>query len=179
MKRILQPDLVLAGTIINITPEILAHYDLQGLVLDVDDTLVPWREKEVSEELLTWIEQIKQKAIIWLASNNINHNRISRIANRLQVPYISGAGKPSRRKLKKALEQINLPPEQVAMVGDRLFTDVVAGNRLGMFTILVEPMVNGGITPATYPWHHLEFWLSTQLGVSLTRQHNFTELDKK
>ena len=55
------------------------------------------------------------------------------------MPYILGAAKPSRRKLRQAVDGMNLPVDQVAMVGDRLFTDVLAGNRLGMFTILVEP----------------------------------------
>jgi predicted HAD superfamily phosphohydrolase YqeG len=41
--------------------------------------------------------------------------------------------------VRQVLEAIQLPPSQVAMVGDRLFTDTVVGNRLGLFTILVQP----------------------------------------
>jgi HAD superfamily phosphatase (TIGR01668 family) len=90
-----------------------------------------------------------------------------------------GARKPSRRKLKKAAQAMNLPVEQVAMVGDRLFTDVLAGNRLGMFTILVEPMLDPGITNPSNPTRDFEVWVSQALGVPLTAvQHNFKKPDE-
>jgi hypothetical protein len=90
-----------------------------------------------------------------------------------------GARKPSRRKLKKAAEAMNLPVEQVAMVGDRLFTDVLAGNRLGMFTILVEPMVDPARTVTSYPTRDFEVWISQSLGVTITStQQNLNKPDK-
>jgi uncharacterized protein len=165
---ILQPDLILGDTIINLTPEILAKYQIEGLVLDVDETLVPLKHREVSEELREWIEKIRTIADIWLVSNNISDTRIGGIARSLDLPYIISAGKPSRRKLKQAADALNLPIERIAMVGDRLFTDVLAGNRLGMFTILVEPMVDPVIVARSYPIRTFEVWLSQALGVSLT-----------
>jgi HAD superfamily phosphatase (TIGR01668 family) len=138
----LQPDLILGGPILSLTPDILQHYQLKGLVLDVDETLVPLRVSQASDELRQWVEQIRPVVSVWLVSNNLSQTRISSIAKSLNLPYMLGAGKPSRRKLKKAAEAMNLSVEQVAMVGDRLFTDVLAGNRLGMFTILVEPMLD-------------------------------------
>lgn len=62
---------------------------------------------------------------------------------------------------------MNLPIEQVAMVGDRLFTDVLAGNRLGMFTILVEPMVDPEIMPSANSVRNFEVLISKLLGASL------------
>jgi HAD superfamily phosphatase (TIGR01668 family) len=85
----------------------------------------------------------------------------------LDLPYFLGARKPSRRKLLQAAMAMNLPVEKVAMVGDRLFTDVIAGNRLGMFTILVEPMVNPLIAEREYPIRNFEVWISEILGVTL------------
>jgi HAD superfamily phosphatase (TIGR01668 family) len=65
----------------------------------------------------------------------------------------------------------------VAMVGDRLFTDVLAGNRLGLFTILVEPMVEHNEVARSYSLRNLEVWISKQLGVSLHHaQHDFPSL---
>jgi HAD superfamily phosphatase (TIGR01668 family) len=175
---ILQPDLILGDTIINLTPEILAKYEIEGLVLDVDETLVPLRHKEVSDELREWIEKVRAIADIWLVSNNISDSRIGGIARSLDLPYIISAGKPSRRKLKQAADALDLPIEKIAMVGDRLFTDVLAGNRLGMFTILVEPMVEPAIVARSYPIRTFEVWLSQALGVSLTAtQANFTKHD--
>lgn len=165
--KFLQPNLVLPGSILTLTPELLIRYQLKGLVLDVDETLVPIHMAEVSEELLPWVEDIRQIASLWLVSNNISEARIRRIAHTLRLPYIAGAGKPSRRKVRRAVEAMNLPVERVAMVGDRLFTDVLAGNRLGMFTILVEPMVSPDETAKRSPLHSFEVWISQALGASL------------
>ncbi len=163
----LQPDLVLEGPVIGITPDILQKYNLKGLILDVDETLVPIKIKQVSPDVALWIERTREIAQIWLVSNNLSETRIGNIAKELDLPYLLAAKKPSRRKLKQAAQEMNLPVGQVAMVGDRLFTDVLAGNRQGMFTILVEPMVDPAIVAASYPIRSFEVWLSKALGVSL------------
>lgn len=175
----LQPDLMLGGPILSLSSEILQQYQIQGLILDVDETLVPLRSTEASAELRQWVTQIRQVVSLWLVSNNLSQTRISSIAKSLDLPYILAARKPSRRKLKKAAAAMNLPVEQVAMVGDRLFTDVLAGNRLGMFTILVEPMVDPNITVTSYPGRDFEVWLTRLLGISLSaKQQNLTKNDK-
>lgn len=166
--RLVQPDLVLGGSILSLTPDIVSKYNLQGLVLDVDETLVPLYATEASAPLQDWVKEIRQATVLWLVSNNLSQNRIGRIAQSLNLPYISGARKPSRRKLRQAVDQMNLPVEQVGMVGDRLFTDVLAGNRLGMFTILVEPMLDPGEEVRISPVRSFEVWLSQALGASLT-----------
>ncbi|MDJ0688379.1 MAG: YqeG family HAD IIIA-type phosphatase [Xenococcaceae cyanobacterium MO_188.B32] len=173
---LLQPDLILGDTITDLTAEILQQYQIKGLVLDVDETLVPLKEKEASEELKQWVAEIRKIAAIWLVSNNLSQTRIGNIAKSLHLPYIVGAKKPSRKKLRQAAEAMNLPVEQVAMVGDRLFTDVLAGNRLGMFTILVEPMVDPLIAARSYKIRNFEVWISQKLGVSLvSNRHKFTK----
>ena len=165
--KLLQPDLVLGTAIVNLTADILQKYQIKGLVLDVDETLVPITAANASPELSLWVAEIKPVVSLWLASNNLSQNRIGRIADSLNLPYITGAAKPSRRKLRRAVTAMNLPVEQVAMVGDRLFTDVLAGNRLGMFTILVEPMVDAGEAVRKYPLRSFEVWLSQALGATL------------
>lgn len=174
----LQPDLILGSPILSLTPEVIQQYQLRGLILDVDETLVPLRSAQASEELKHWVERIREVVSIWLVSNNLSETRISTIANFLDLPYIVAARKPSRRNLRKAADAMNLPVEQVAMVGDRLFTDVLAGNRLGMFTILVEPMVNPTDTVTSDPARDFEVWLSQFLGVSLSaKQQNLNNHD--
>lgn len=166
-RLLLQPDLVLGGIITDLTPKILQANQIEGLILDVDETLVPIKENTVTPELARWAEEMRQVASIWLVSNNLSHSRIGNIARSLDLPYFLGARKPSRRKLLQAAIKMNLPVEKVAMVGDRLFTDVIAGNRLGMFTILVEPMVNPLIAEREYPIRNFEVWISEKLGVTL------------
>lgn len=166
---LLQPNLILEGTIFDLTPQMLSERNIRGLILDVDETLVPFKQKEISNELQQWIAQIRQNTPIWLVSNNISYSRIDKIAQSLDLPFLSAAGKPSRRKLKQAATAMNLSQEQVAMVGDRLFTDVLAGNRLGMFTILVEPMIDPIVAVRSHPIRDFEIWLSQLLGVSLAK----------
>ncbi|MGF1460122.1 MAG: YqeG family HAD IIIA-type phosphatase [Leptolyngbyaceae cyanobacterium] len=163
----LQPDLVLGQPVIGLTLDLIQQYQIQGLILDVDETLVPFREADTTEEVKVWFAALNAAVPIWLVSNNLNEPRIRRIAESLSVPYITGARKPSRRQLKKAAEAMQLPVEHIAMVGDRLFTDVLAGNRLGMFTILVEPMVYPMGKPGKYVLRSFEVWISQLLGVSL------------
>lgn len=175
----LQPDLVLGSPITSLTPNILVQNQLKGLILDVDETLVPKDIPEASAELTRWIREVQQVAQLSLVSNNNNAQRIATIAQSLNLPYFTSAQKPSRRKLRQAWSEMNLPLEHMAMVGDRLLTDVLAGNRLGMFTILVKPMLSPEATVRFSPFHALEVSLSQALGVSLASNlHNFTENDK-
>lgn len=169
--KLLQPDVVLGESVLSITSDLLHHYNLKGLVLDVDETLVPIKSERASEELQQWVAQLKPDFSIWLVSNNVSQLRIGSIAQSLELPYLSGALKPSRRKLRQAVEAMDIPKEQVAMVGDRLMTDVLAGNRLGMFTILVDPIMDPAVAVRRHPVRNLEVLFSKLLGVSL-RAHN-------
>jgi uncharacterized protein len=166
--NLLQPDLWLNKTTTHLTPELLAAAGLRGLVLDVDETLLPRTIKQLSDEIVPWFESIQAVTPqIWLVSNNPSISRIERIAKVLNVPYIARAGKPSRTQLRRAIESMDLQPSQVGMVGDRLFTDVLAGNRLGMYTILVAPMGHPQKQRGGSVIHRAEFWLSRALGAKL------------
>ena len=137
--QLIAPDLVLSAPIYAITPPLMEAHRLRGLIVDVDNTLIGDDESDVSEEIRLWVELMRSQYPIWLASNNFSDRRIQKVAESLDLPYRSRAGKPSRRVVRQILEAIELPPAQVAMVGDRLFTDTIVGNRLGLFTILVQP----------------------------------------
>lgn len=165
--HLLQPDLILGKSVLGITPELLAKKGLKGLVLDVDETIVPVGRKQLDPEVQAWAQQIQAQVLLSLVSNNVGYARIKAIAEGMQVPFIASAGKPSRRKLRKAAMEMDLPFEQIAMVGDRLFTDILAGNRLGLFTILVQPMLEPNSKDPKNLLRNAEFWISKQLGVTL------------
>ncbi|MBD2690712.1 YqeG family HAD IIIA-type phosphatase [Anabaena catenula] len=170
-NNLLQPDLILQGSVLNLTPNTIQKYGLKGLVLDVDDTLVPIKVREASPELQQWVEEIRTCTALYLVSNNLSEGRIGSIARSLNLPYYLGAAKPSRRKIRAALQGMSLPVHEVGMVGDRLFTDVIAGNRLGMFTILVEPIVHSDTILRSHPIRNFEVWVSEILGASITPKH--------
>jgi uncharacterized protein len=165
---LLQPDLVLGGSVLDLTPELLAKHQIKGLVLDVDDTIVSIKSKVAQPELTAWVERIRQVGPLYLVTNNPSEVRIGAIADSLSLPYFISARKPSRRKLQLAVTEMNLPPAQVAMIGDRVFTDVLAGNRLGMFTILIEPIIGDTTSSVSFDLlRRTEFAIAKALGVSL------------
>lgn len=174
-NKYLQPDLNLRSSVLSLTPDIIKQYELKGLVLDVDETLVPTKTTSASPELQEWVESIRQTTTLWLVSNNLSDARIGGIARSLDLPYTLGAVKPSVRKLRQAVMAMNLPVEQIAMVGDRLFTDVIAGNRLGMFTILVDPFLNPGEAVRSYPVRNFEVLISQLLGASIIPKQKLTK----
>ncbi|MEM9137007.1 MAG: YqeG family HAD IIIA-type phosphatase [Cyanobacteria bacterium P01_F01_bin.42] len=167
--RLLEPDVNLPGAVTLLTPELLQEYQIQGLIFDVDDTLVSSRTREMSPEVCQWVQDLKSLVKVVLVSNNLKRARIRRIAKKLDVPYYFGARKPSRRSLKKALAVMDLQPQQAAMVGDRLFTDVIAGNRLGMVSILVEPVQLPTGEHKTSWLRSVEIWISQWLGASISK----------
>ncbi|NJM97236.1 MAG: YqeG family HAD IIIA-type phosphatase [Phormidesmis sp. RL_2_1] len=166
--NLLQPDLILGQSILGITPELLRDRNLKGLLLDVDETIVPVGKQQLDPDVQAWAQQLQRTVPLALVSNNVGYERIRLIAEGMAVPFVASAGKPSRRKLRKAAEAMDLPVEQIAMVGDRLFTDILAGNRLGLFTILVQPMLEPNSRDPKNLLRNAEFWISQQLGVTLS-----------
>ena len=74
------------------------------------------------------------------SSNSNKKKKVQMVANELEIPYIYFASKPFKRGFLKAQEEMNLPKEKIAVVGDQIFTDVLGANRVGMFSILVDPI---------------------------------------
>lgn len=138
---LLEPDIVVAGTVLQLTSEQLKQQGIEGIIFDVDNTLVPLQQSAPDPEVAAWLEPVREQFQVWLVSNNLDTGRIRAIAQQVGIPYISRAAKPSRRALRQAIREMKLPPAQVAIVGDRLLTDVLAGNRLGLLTVLVDPLM--------------------------------------
>jgi uncharacterized protein len=165
--KLFEPDIIVPGTILDLDARNLRDRGILGLLVDIDDTLIPPHIVELSSEVKDWVDSAKAQMPIWLVSNNPGKQRIHRIAEDLELPYLLSAGKPSRRKLFQATAAMNLPVNQVAMVGDRLFTDVLAGNRAGTVTIWVEPIVYSNQSPGFHGLRDIEVAICRGLGVAL------------
>ncbi len=81
---------------------------------------------------------------IYLFSNNPSRNRIKLIAEDLGLDFSYYGGKPSKSKLQKFLNTIPHSSKKIAMIGDRIFTDILVGNKLDMYTILVDSVDHFG-----------------------------------
>jgi HAD superfamily phosphatase (TIGR01668 family) len=113
---------------------------IHGLIFDLDDTLVCALEPKATDDVCAWIDSIRQEFKVYIVSNNASLDRVSTAATHLAMPHLAQAFKPSRRIFRKALEAMALQANEVAIVGDQLFTDVLGGHRLGATTILVDPL---------------------------------------
>ncbi|BEV36524.1 YqeG family HAD IIIA-type phosphatase [Synechococcus sp. M16CYN] len=126
----------------------LSHLTVRGIraaVLDVDRTLLPGHDVTLPGPVLAWLMEAGQRLQLHLFSNNPSRSRISDVAAQIGVSFTAGAGKPRRGALRRVIADLDLPAERIAMIGDRLFTDVLCGNRLGLYTVLVRPVrVDGG-----------------------------------
>jgi len=139
LRELLTPNLHLEN-IFEIDAENLKSLGIEGIITDMDNTLVPWSDRTVHPRLAEWFANLKNMGFkLFIVSNN-SKDRGGKLARELDIPAIWYAVKPRRRAFRRALEQMDLSPEKVAVVGDQIFTDVLGGNRLGLYTIHVKPI---------------------------------------
>ncbi|GIV09188.1 MAG: haloacid dehalogenase [Fimbriimonadales bacterium] len=128
-------------SVTELTPERLHARGIRALLLDLDNTITPWRSRQVPEQVAEWVKQMQQSGIqLCFVSNTRNIGRLHWLSEQLGIPYARGSMKPRRAMLRRALEMLGVEPQHAAIVGDQLFTDVWGGNRLGIYTIWVHPM---------------------------------------
>ena len=75
-----------------------------------------------------------------IASNSFKKKKIVKFANQLDIPYVMFSTKPLKRGVKKAIKLLDIKPENIAEIGDQVFTDVWVSNRMKLFSILTEPI---------------------------------------
>ena len=128
----LHPDWEPGLTIAHLPLSHLIGCDIRAAVVDVDRTLLPGRDVRLPDSVRAWMQHAGSSLALHLFSNNPSRARISAVADQLGLSFTCGAGKPRRGALRRVMAELALDPRQVAMVGDRLFTDVLCGNRLGL-----------------------------------------------
>lgn len=132
---------------------------IRGLILDLDDTLTRKNSTYFTPAVREWLQDAKRRGIqCYIVSNNRYPKHVETVSALLNIPAVAQAHKPSARYLLQALSEMNLPPQQVLVVGDRLLTDVLGGNYLNMPTCLLTPLnpKPRGVMKWVYP---VENWL--------------------
>lgn len=118
----------------------LANNGVKGIITDLDNTLVGWDVKTPTIEIKEWFKKAKEAGItITIVSNN-NEQRVSSFSKDLEVDFLFKARKPMGKAFKKAINHMQIKPEETVVVGDQMLTDVFGGNRNGLFTIMVVPV---------------------------------------
>ncbi len=128
-------------SVTHVLPEALLGRGIEGIILDLDNTLVGWHQEDMTEEVVSWLEALKSAGLkLCILSNSVLSKRSERIAERLGCPNVRMARKPSRAGFHKAMTAMGTQSSNTAIVGDQLFTDILGGNRAGVLTILVRPL---------------------------------------
>ena len=113
-----------------------AELGIKGVILDVDETIrknmqmIPKCNKE-------WIEQVKKELKIIVVSNGVDR-KVEEYLRGQGIDYIGFATKPLRGNFRKACNRMGLEPEEVLVIGDKLFDDIFGGKRSNMKTMLVK-----------------------------------------
>ena len=126
--------------VIDINTDFLMSVKCQGLILDIDDTLAPLGCKDPDENVLRWVQNLKDNEIKMILASNNSQERVSEFAQILDVPHVYEAKKPFRRGLEQAIKLLSLPKENIMMVGDQIFSDILGAKFTKINSILVEPL---------------------------------------
>jgi HAD superfamily phosphatase (TIGR01668 family) len=124
----------------SITPEFLKENNISAIVSDIDNTLVTYDDEKPTLRVLSWLESLASADIkISFVSNN-SHERVRIFNEALGFFAVGKSKKPFKKNILHAVEYMNVPRENVCMLGDQIFTDVLAGQNAGLKTILVPPI---------------------------------------
>jgi hypothetical protein len=133
-----KPDKI-ATSLENIPISMLQNWNIEGVILDVDNTILPRTSYTISPAIETWILALKEHVKVIIISNN-STKKINRASQPLKLAYISWALKPMRYFFLKAAKKINVEPSRICVIGDQLFTDIKGEKACNMRAIWVPPL---------------------------------------
>jgi hypothetical protein len=139
--KLLYPD-SFVETIFEIDIDELKARGIKGLILDLDNTIVPRNSAVATDELKEWLTSIKRHGMRACILSNNWKQRVSSIAAQVELPLVARAAKPRRGAFVQAMRVLGTSKAETVVIGDQLFTDVLGGNLAGIHTILVVPMSN-------------------------------------
>ncbi len=139
MKRLLMPDYMFR-TFDEITPAFLQGLGVRAVLSDIDNTLAPYEQAEPDDRIASWIADLAKAGIgIAFVSNN-DRERVELFNRTLGVPAYGKSGKPFKKNLVRAMEDLGADRESTVFLGDQLLTDALAGHNLGVPVLIVPPI---------------------------------------
>lgn len=111
-------------------------------LIDIDNTLVSYQEHTPNEKTINLLNEIEQIGFKILLISNNNKQRVSLFSKDLKYPYLASARKPLKKGFKKALKLLGVNDKTTVInIGDQIMTDILGGNRMGFYTIFVNPIM--------------------------------------
>lgn len=141
---------VMADSITDLTPEYLQNRGIQLLMLDFDNTIVPYTTNEPTDEMAAWLKRMTDSPIQLCVVSNSKRDRVKLFCKTYGMDCITHAKKPFPKGIKECLARYGLSANTCALAGDQIYTDVLGANCAGVQSILVKAI------------HNHNFWLKAR-----------------
>ena len=140
MVPFLKPTLIYNDDVTRVRIEDLKKLNVNGLILDLDNTIMAPKSAKLDLHVKYWLEVMKKNFKIVVLTNNKKAFYLEAVRQVLELPVIGFAKKPWSVGIKEALDILNIPNKNIAIIGDRPLTDIWLGQRYGFKTILVKAL---------------------------------------
>ena len=140
----------IAPALTDITPELLRRRGIKLLMLDFDNTIVPYTTDVPTEVMKAWISAMKKTEIQLCVVSNSKKERVKVFCAAYGLDCITHARKPFAKGIRQCLAKYGIPAKNAALVGDQIFTDTLGANGQGVYSILVSAI------------HNHNFWLKAR-----------------
>lgn len=124
----------------DISPDFLQKQGIDLLLMDFDNTMLPYTTNEPTQELLSWMSRMKRGGITLCVVSNSKKQRVPLFCQKYDIFCVTHAGKPGTRGIREALSRFS--EKTAAFVGDQIFTDVLGANRAKLPSIIVKSIHN-------------------------------------
>lgn len=136
---------LMTRAVTDLSPEVLQKRGIRLLMLDFDNTLVPYTRNDPTPQVKHWLEAMKASEIALCVVSNSKRPRVQVFCKKYDLPCITHAKKPFSKGIRQCLEQFALPAEACALAGDQIYTDTLGANCAGVYSILVKAIDNHNI----------------------------------
>ncbi len=133
--------------ITDLTIDDLHRLNIRLLMLDFDNTIVPYTTNEPTEAMLAWLQTMLASDIQLCVVSNSHNDRVKIFCKKYGIDCITHAKKPFSKGINECLRRYQLPKKQCALAGDQIYTDVLGAGCAGIRSILVRAI------------HNHNFWL--------------------
>ena len=136
---------VITEKLTDLTPMFLKEKKISLLMLDFDNTIVPYTSNIPTEEMEQWIKDMLQTDIQVCVVSNSKRDRVKVFCEKYGMDCITHAKKPFSKGIRACMEKYGKRPDECALVGDQIFTDTLGGNCAGITSVLVKAIDNHNI----------------------------------
>ncbi len=125
--------------VLEIDEAFLRENNIAALVLDLDNTLSMHGNPVPEEGVPEWLDKMRAIGIKMRVVSNNTNKRVAPLAAKLGLPFTANGAKPLPFGIWRAVKAMGVKRRDCVVIGDQIFTDVLAGKISGVRTILVEP----------------------------------------